>query len=94
MSFIYQKEPVVTIGHARKSGQGSSVTIHRIQAFDHDPGMSLATGLTPLADDILKRVEVIVWYSDCCGPPRSDSRMGTRMNQFVIDDQIIALRQS
>src|ERR1700744_1247294 len=94
MSFIYQEEPIITIGHARKSDQRSPVAIHRVQAFDHDPGMSLAARVTPLSDDTFKGIEVIVWHSDCGAPPRVDSRMCARMNQLVIDNQIVALWQS
>src|SRR5580692_8947272 len=55
--------------------------------------MSLAARLAPLAHDIFKGFEVIVRHRDRGGSSRSNSHMYARMNQRVIDNQIVALRQ-
>ncbi len=93
MGLVDDQEPMMAVGQFSQFGQRRSVAIHRIEAFNRDPGMSGSASLAPVADGLVERADVVVRDRDGLGPAGRDARMCACVNQRVMHDNVAALRQ-
>ncbi|MCY1240386.1 hypothetical protein D9M72_532320 [compost metagenome] len=81
------------IGEFRKLAHWGPVSVHRVEAFDRYPWMSLAACVPPDADRLVESLHIIVSNSNRLSLARRNTLVRTRMNQGIIHNQIPALGQ-
>jgi len=94
MGFVNKKKSVVAVCYLNEVGKRYAVAIHRIEAFHHNPGGANSSLLTPCADGSLECIRIVMRDGDDVGLSGPHAFMRAGMDQFVIDNQIAALRQS
>ncbi len=90
MGFVDEKKSVVVVCYLDEIGKRRDVTIHRIEAFHHNPRGATSALFAPCADCSIECIRIVMRDGNGFGLSGPHAFTCAGMDQFVIGNQIAA----
>ncbi|GAB5352564.1 hypothetical protein TMRH483_02551 [Qipengyuania sp. 483] len=94
MGIIGIEHGTVAICEFQKIGQRRTIAIHAVEGFNGNPRSACCTVVSPVAKHIGKSLHIIVSNAARLSPGKAHAFMRARMDEFIVTDDVPALRQS
>ena len=93
VGFVDHDHCLVPVRDSQQFSEVRVVTVHAVEAFDRQPGPPLAAGPAPFHDRRIKRIGIVMLGADGFSAAKTNAVMDAGVDQFVMHDEITALRQ-